>query len=235
MKPQLLRWHIHADAVTTLAAAAGRIEAAARDAIDRQGAFRIVLAGGETPRRLYAMLASAAARWASWHVYWGDERCVPIGDARRNDAMAQGAWLDASPIPRGQIHPIPAELGPEAGAAAYARTLQGLEMFDLVLLGLGDDGHTASLFPGRDWGVDPESPAALGVREAPKPPPERVSLSAVRLSAAHAVLLLAPGEGKKDAVHRWESGENLPIRAITPETVMDAFVDRASAPRHCAG
>lgn len=235
MKPQLQRWQVHADADATLSAAARRIEAAARDAIDHRGAFRIALSGGETPRRLYSMLAAAAARWDAWHVYWGDERCVPAGDAQRNDAMAQGVWLNASRIPRGQIHPIPAELGPEVGAAAYSQTLQGLTTFDLVLLGLGEDGHTASLFPGRDWGVDPESPAALAVREAHKPPRDRISLSAARLSAAHAVLVLAPGEGKKDAVRRWESGENLPIRAITPEAGIDAFVDRASAPRPCAG
>lgn len=235
MKPQLLRWQVHADAAATLSAAARRIEAAARDAIDRRGAFRIVLSGGETPRRLYAMLALTAVRWGAWHVYWGDERCVPRGDVQRNDAMAQGVWLDASPIPHAQIHPIPAELGPEAGAAAYSRALQDVPAFDLALLGLGEDGHTASLFPGRDWGVDPDSPAALAVRQAPKPPRERVSLSAARLSAARAVLVLAPGEGKRDAVRRWEAGEDLPIRAIAPETGVDAFVDRASAARGGAG
>ena len=223
------RRHVHADAATALAAAAKRIEVAARNAIAGRGAFHIVLSGGETPRRLYALLATATGEWSKWHVYWGDERCVPVGDSQRNDAMARLAWLAASPIPRPQIHPIPAELGAEAGAAAYSQVLRDLQDFDLVLLGLGEDGHAASLFPGHDWGIQPESPAALAVFDSPKPPAQRVSLSAWRISASREVLVLVTGSGKRDALQRWERGEQLPIAAIAPAAGVDVILDRAAA------
>jgi 6-phosphogluconolactonase len=229
-KRQVVRWHIHADADGAIAAARDHIAGAARNAIAKRKAFRIVLSGGETPRRLYERLAATDADWRGWHIYYGDERCLPVGDAQRNNTMAERAWLAGSAIPPSQIHPIPAELGADAGAVAYARELADLGDFDLVLLGLGEDGHTASLFPGRDWGVMLATPAALAVRDAPKPPPDRISLSAWRLSLARSVLVLVAGEGKRDAVNRWGTGENLPIGAIMPAAAIDAFVDKAACP-----
>lgn len=226
---QLVRWHIHTDAGEAIVAAEDYIAAAARDAIAQRKAFRIVLAGGETPRRLYERIASTDSDWAAWHIYYGDERCVPEQDAQRNSVMAERAWLARSAIPRSQIHPIPAELGAEAGAAAYSRVLEGLGDFDLVLLGLGGDGHTASLFPGHEWGTRPGDPAAIAVRNSPKPPPDRVSLSAGRLSLARAVVVLVTGESKRDAVRRWRYGERLPIQAVAPTACMDVFADSAAA------
>jgi 6-phosphogluconolactonase len=223
-----LRWHVHRDAQAALAEAAAQVLAAAQAAIAARGAFRLVLSGGETPRRLYALLAMAAGDWGHWHVYWGDERCVPRGDGQRNDAVAEGVWLAGSRIPRAQIHPIPAELGAEQGARAYSKTLDGVPGFDLALLGLGEDGHTASLFPGHDWGTQAGAPAALAVHDAPKPPRERVSLSAARLSRSNEALVLALGEAKRDALRRWRAGDPLPITAIRPAQRMTVCADAAA-------
>src|SRR6185295_18060576 len=108
----------------------------------------------------------------------------------RNSRMADEAWLDHVVVPARRRHPIRAELGAEAAARAYCASLEAVAMFDLVLLGLGEDGHTASLFPGHDWGEAPDAPDVLAVFDAPKPPLERVSLSAARLSRAREVLFL---------------------------------------------
>jgi 6-phosphogluconolactonase len=160
-------------------------------------------------------------------VYFGDERCLPADDAERNSRMAADAWLNRAPIPQDQVHAIPAELGASAGALAYAQTLRGVDDFDLVLLGLGEDGHTASLFPGRDWGVAASAPDALAVFDAPKPPPQRVSLSAARLSGTREVLFLVEGEAKHDAVARWRAGQQLPAGAIQPAGGVDVLVESA--------
>jgi 6-phosphogluconolactonase len=140
--------------------------------------------------------------------------------------MAADAWLNRVPIPQDQIHAIPAEFGARAAALAYAETLRGVGDFDLVLLGLGEDGHTASLFPGRDWGVAASAPDALAVFDAPKPP-QRVSLSAARLSRTREVLFLVEGEAKREAVARWRASERLPAGAIRTAGGVDVLVESA--------
>lgn len=221
----LVRWHPAVDADALREAAFRRVLDASRHALRERGRFVIVLAGGGTPRGVYRMLRDADADWSNWHVYFGDERCLPEGDSERNSTMAAEAWLDHVPIARGQIHAIPAELGAHAAAAAYADRLQGLDEFDLVLLGLGEDGHTASLFPGHDAGSAPRSPDALPVTGAPKPPSDRVSLSAARLSRTRAAWFLVTGEGKRDAVFRWRSGADIPARTIRPRAGVDVLVE----------
>lgn len=201
-----------------------RILAAADTAIRAGGQFRVVLAGGNTPRAAYQRLRDARADWGAWHIYFGDERCVPRDDPARNSRMAEQAWLDHVAIPALQRHPIPAELGALAAARAYGASLRSVAAFDLVLLGLGEDGHTASLFPGHDWGEAPGSPAALAVFNAPKPPRERVSLSAVRLSLARVVLFLVSGESKRSALAQWRAGSDIPARAIAPAAGVDVLV-----------
>jgi 6-phosphogluconolactonase len=201
-----------------------RILEAASRAIEARGAFRIVLAGGDTPRGVYRLLRDAATDWSRWHVYFGDERCAGREDPDRNSRMAAEAFLDRVAIPGAQLHAIPAERGAAEGALAYARTLERIGDFDLVLLGLGEDGHTASLFPGHDWGSAAGSPDALAVTDAPKPPPERVSLSAARLSRAREVLFLVEGEGKRQALMRWRRGDDIPARAIRPASGVDVLL-----------
>ena len=175
---QQCRWHLYADAESLQERACHIILRHAQQAIARSGAFRIVLAGGNTPRAMYTQLRHAQGQWRYWHIYFGDERCLPADHAERNNVMADHAWLRHVDIPADQIHPIPAEKGPREAATAYSALLHAAGPFDLVLLGLGEDGHTASLFPGHDWGMQATAPAALAVEDAPKPPAQRVSLSA---------------------------------------------------------
>jgi len=186
--------------------------------------------GSSNPARraagqVYELLRASNADWASWHVYFGDERCLPSDHAERNSRMAAMAWLDHVLIPARQIHPIPAEMGAETAASIYAQTVGGIELFDLVLLGLGEDGHTASLFPDHEWGISPDAPAAIAVHDALKPPPERVSLSAHRLSAAHQVMFLVTGSAKQQAVRNWRSGAAIPAAAIIPANGVDVYLE----------
>jgi 6-phosphogluconolactonase len=219
-----IRWHAMPDGATLAAAAHQRIQAAADAAIRARGQFHIVLAGGNTPRAAYQRLREVRADWAAWHIYFGDERCLPRDDPARNSRMAEEAWLDHVAIPALQRPPIPAELGAAAAARAYGASLQSVAAFDLVLLGLGEDGHTASLFPGHDWGAAPGSPAALAIFDAPKPPRERVSLSAARLSDAREVLFMVSGASKREALAQWRAGAAIPASAIVPAAGVDVLV-----------
>ena len=219
------RWHSYSTTAELEAAAVQAILQAAHSAISQRGGFHIVLAGGNTPRKIYQSLRSADTDWSSWHVYFGDERCLPPNHAGRNSRMAALAWLDHVAIPRAQIHPIPAEKGAEAAAADYTQALKGIGQFDLVLLGLGEDGHTASLFPHHDPGNTPDAPVAMAVHDAPKPPPDRVSLSAFRLGAARQVMFLVTGESKRQAVHDWRNGMDIPAAAIRPAGGVDIYLE----------
>lgn len=210
-----------------LARALALVRAAEAEALAARGMFHIVLAGGSTPRRLYQALAGEQHDWTRWQVWFGDERCLPPDDPKRNSRMAEEAWLKR--VGLCAVHPIPAELGADAAAAAYARELAGVGEFDLVLLGLGEDGHTASLFPGHDWGEGEGAPDVLAVYDAPKPPPERVSLSARRLSRARRVLFLVTGAGKRDALAAWRRGETIPAVAIRLAGGVDVLLDAAAS------
>ncbi|TAN07760.1 MAG: 6-phosphogluconolactonase [Rhodanobacteraceae bacterium] len=230
MPEQVVRWHVFPDATALVAAALERVLHASRNAITQHGAFDIVLAGGNTPRRLYRALCEADADWQRWHVWFGDERCAPADDPARNSQMAHAEWLGYVPIPAHNIHPIPAEAGVRTAATLYARALRSVDAFDLVLLGLGEDGHTASLFPGHDWGVHADSPDVLAVTGAPKPPPARVSLSAHRLAHAQQVLFLVEGAGKREATAAWQRGTSIPAACIAPAAGVDVLLDAAADP-----
>jgi 6-phosphogluconolactonase len=220
-----VRWIGATDATALRRSAYLRIVDAARRAIEWRGRFLIVLAGGSTPQRVYDLLRAASTDWSCWQVYFGDERCLPPHNTGRNSRMAADILLEHVPIARDQIHVIPAELGAEASAHSYAATLREVGDFDMVLLGLGEDGHTASLFPDHDWGVAPDAPDALAVFDAPKPPPQRVSLSAARLSRAREVLFLVEGVSKRDAVARWRMGASIPAKSIQPPAGVDVLVE----------
>jgi 6-phosphogluconolactonase len=220
------RWHVCTTEAEVREKAAAWVAHAAADAIASRGLFRVVLAGGATPRRLYESLRGLATDWSAWEVWFGDERCLPADDPARNSRMAQEALLGLVPIAARQVRLIRGELGAERAARDYCARLAGVPDFDLVLLGLGEDGHTASLFPGFAWGEGSDAPDALAVRAAPKPPAERVSLSARRLSATRGALFLVAGAGKRTAVTAWRAGCDLPAAAIRPRAGVDVLVER---------
>jgi 6-phosphogluconolactonase len=224
---QQLRWNTFNSIGDLEQAAAQAILHAADQAILQRGEFHIVLAGGTTPRRVYESLRYIDLDWSTWHVYFGDERCLPVDHAERNSRMAALAWLDHVAIPRRQIHAIPAEKGAEIAAGSYTNTLSSIVKFDLVLLGLGEDGHTASLFPYQDWGSTANASAAIAVHDAPKPPPDRVSLSANRLNATWQVMFMVSGESKRQAVSDWLKGVSIPATAISPACGVDVFIEAA--------
>lgn len=224
---QICRWHSYTKVAKLEHAAVAGILLAAQRAIGIRGAFHIVLSGGTTPRRIYEALRDAKAEWRAWHIYYGDERCLPNDHAERNSLMAALAWLNHVAIPPAQIHPIPAEAGASIAAEKYASVMDKVGAFDLVLLGLGEDGHTASLFPGHDPGAAPDAPATMFVMDAPKPPPQRVSLSARRLSDARQVMFLVTGNSKAHAVKDWRSGMAIPAAAITPPQGVDIYIESA--------
>lgn len=218
MVPLPVQADIFSDATMVAQQASERIVQAAQAAIRERGVFRLVLAGGTTPQRAYRLLAQTEQDWAHWQIFWGDERCLPATDPERNSLMAQQAWLSQVSIPAANIYPIPAELGAEVAATAYAQTLMGLLPFDLVLLGMGEDGHTASLFPNDPLlGKEPASLLVKAVHNAPKPPPERVSLVPYVLRRCRQQLVLVTGKGKREAVERWQAGEDLPIAQVVME------------------
>lgn len=221
------RWQVFPSVDDLVTQACGTIAECAAQAIAERGRFTLVLAGGTTPRAVYQRLRQLDTDWSKWHIYYGDERCLPPEHAERNSRMAEQAWLDYVAIPREQIHPIPAELGPEDAAAAYSTVLQAEGEFDLVLLGLGEDAHTASLFPGNV--LELAGAPAIPVRGAPKPPAERVSLSASRLSAARRVIFLVTGAGKRQAVQAWRQGMEVPVAAITPAAGAEVMLDATCA------
>jgi 6-phosphogluconolactonase len=229
MEP-LVRWHRLPDSQALEAEVVRQILAAAQAAIRSRGLFHMVLAGGETPRGVYARLAMLSAEWSKWRIYFGDERCLPANDPGRNDSMARSAWLSRVAIEPAHVHAMPAELGANAGARRYEATLQPIGDFDLVLLGLGEDGHTASLFPGHELGDAPGAADALAVRDAPKPPAERISLSAARLSRAKQVFFLVAGENKRAAVTAWQGGAPIPASRIRPASGVDVFLDAVAMP-----
>ena len=175
--------------------------------------FTIALAGGSTPKRTYERLSEFQLRWNSWHVWWGDERMVPAGHPDSNERMAREALLSRVPIPEAQIHPL---RSPE---------IELPDRFDLVLLGIGQDGHTASLFPG-----DPALGATEPVVRVMRPDHPRLSLTYPVLNAARAAAFMVSGEGKREMVARVLAGDpQLPAARVHAETTV-ILADRAAAP-----
>jgi 6-phosphogluconolactonase len=216
------RWHILETADQVAQAAYQQILSAAEYAIAEHGTFKLVLAGGSTPEKVYRLLAKADAEWSKWYIYYGDERCLPADHADRNSLMATQAFLEKVAIPDAQIFTIPAELGPEQAAEKYQQIVADALPFDMVLLGMGEDGHTASLFPGHQH---QEDELAHAVFNSPKPPPERVSISALALSNTQQLIFLITGTNKQEAVKNWRSGQDLPVAAIVPENPIDIYID----------
>lgn len=220
-------WHRLETADQVAEAVYSRVLSSASEAIAERGRFKLVLAGGSTPEKIYRMLADADADWSNWFIYHGDERCLPVDHMDRNSVMAAHAWLDHVAIPATQVFNIPAEFGPEIGAERYRPIVAGALPFDLVLLGMGEDGHTASLFPGH---VHPEKELTHAVLDSPKPPPERVSISAGALSSTRRLMFIVTGSSKRSAVKQWRDGGDLPVASIDPENGVEIYLDNAAEP-----
>jgi len=217
---QVVNWKPH-DSIELLAeAVAQRILDAADKAIASNGKFKLVLAGGTAPVKAYQLLATKQADWSRWYIYHGDERCLPVDDAERNSLVAEQKWLDLVAIPKAQIFNIPAELGAEVGAEKYASVVADAGVFDLVLLGMGEDGHTASLFPGQ---VHNEDELTHAVHNSPKPPSDRVSISAKALANTLELIFVVSGD-KKEAVAAWKNKEDLPVAHICPKSGVDVLL-----------
>lgn len=221
-----LRWHVCATGSEMRDRAVAWIVDAATEAIARRGVFRVVLAGGETPRSVYENLRDVITDWHAWDIWFSDERCLAVDDPSRNYHMVRESLLEHIVIPLEQVHVIPVELGADKAAEYYRTVLADVPDFDLVLLGLGEDGHTASLFPGGEWGESPNAPDVLAVHNAPVLPSERVSLSVHRLARARCVLFLISGVSKRTAVNAWHTGMKLPASAICSLMGVDALVER---------
>jgi 6-phosphogluconolactonase len=204
----MIEWRTEADAATVADFACRLIGMAARKAIAERGRFRLVLAGGSTPLSVYQRLAVSSQKWKRWSLYYGDERCLPADHPERNSQLVMATGL-AERV--GKHYPIPAELGAKAAAAEYRARIKSAQPFDLVLLGMGEDGHTASLFPDREW---PDKPV-FAVTDAPKPPPERVTLGIKALQNCCCMLVLVTGDSKAEAVQQWRHGVDLPIARVT--------------------
>lgn len=218
------------DAEAVAEAATAMITQLGRAALAEHGRFHLVLAGGTTPEAAYRLLARLRQDWSGWRFFIGDERCLPADDLERNSRMALTAWLEPAGIDAKQLAAIPAELGPEAAASAYAPVVAEALPFDLVLLGMGEDGHTASLFPGLVSDRELSGPdLVVPVRDAPKPPPERVSLTARALGSCRRMLLLVTGAGKYPALLQWQQGEALPVARVAAAGSALVMLDRAAA------
>jgi 6-phosphogluconolactonase len=221
----LINWHRFDNADSVATAVYQHIITAAQLAIAEHGTFKLVLAGGTTPEKVYRLLADTEADWANWHIYYGDERCLPVNHPDRNSVMAEQVFLNKVAIPAAQIFTIPAELSPETAAKHYQETIAAALPFDMVLLGMGEDGHTASLFPNHHHDANE---LAHAVYNSPKPPPERVSLSAKALSDTQYLLFLITGANKQDAVQAWRAGADLPVATIVPDHAIDIYIDSAA-------
>jgi len=184
----------------------------ANTAINKKGYFSIVLCGGGTPRAIYSKLLNGDTDWSAWYVYFGDERCLPINHPDRNSLMVNDTWLTKSEIPSTQVFPIPGEVGNIKAAEQYENIIIKVEKFDLVLLGFGEDGHIASLFPGH---LCNEDRLVIPVFNAPKPPSERVSLTIKSLSNTVDVIFLIAGKNKAKAFSLWEDTIKTPASLIS--------------------
>lgn len=212
------KWHVYQEFTQASQAAADHIANLISIALIDNGICHIVLPGGETPKKSLQLLAEKNIRWEKCHWYPGDERCYEKNHPQRNDVMLQEYFW--SHIGNTNIHIIPAELGAEQGASNFRTLMDAMEYIDIAFLGLGEDGHTASLFPGNKALSDERS--VVPVYNSPKPPPERVSMGRQTLFKARYRVVLAGGSGKADIIKQIKSGENLPINSIGD---IDWFLD----------
>ena len=218
-------------------AATERVATCIRSTLATQDTFALALAGGSTPRGLYERLAEADLPWDRIHLYWGDERVVPHDHPKSNVRLVRETLLDDVDIPAANVHPMPTDGAPDDDAAAYADTLQRAfadrpHTFDLALLGMGEDGHTASLFPEHD----PSPTDAAWVRAVSAPPrhdiARRLTCTLPVLNEARQAFVLVAGASKRATVQAalYARDASLPITRVRPRDRMVWLLDAAAAP-----
>jgi 6-phosphogluconolactonase len=229
-----------ADAEATASRAAEEIAREVNRARELRGVAHLALSGGSTPERTYELLADALEDWAAVEVWFADERCVPPEDEESNFRLAKETLLRPAGIDPARVHRMEGELGADEGARRYADALREhapldaseLPVLDLIVLGIGPDGHVASLFPGAPTLDAGEHAICLGVHDSPKPPPERITLSLAVLRSARRCLLLATGAGKADAIAAAlaEPTHHVPASLLVRERLTVIVDDAASPP-----
>jgi len=233
--------HIYKDADELSSSVADWITEYVRDTLGHNQRFTVALSGGSTPRKLHDLLAAAPYRemidWKKMHFFWGDERAVPFGDERNNAKMAFDTLLDKVPVKQENIHIIRTDIDPVEAAGQYEKTLRGYfddtgTTFDLVLLGMGDDGHTLSLFPGYDIVQEEERWADAFYLEEQEM--DRITLTAPVVNRAAKVAFLVAGGGKAKALQQVIEGkyepEIYPSQRISPVSgELYWFLDEAAA------
>lgn len=236
------RVEVHQDAEDLATGVAGELLSRIADLQAAGRVPQVVLTGGTVAVRVHEEVARLAdgsgVDWGAVDFWFGDERFVAPDSADRNAGQAAAAFLDALGVPDHRIHAMPstAEAADvDAAATAYAAELEaaGWQGFDVLMLGVGPDGHVASLFPGFPH-LDVDDRVAVGVTGSPKPPPERVSLTFRALNRSHSVWFLVSGEGKADAVARALGGSDVhetPAAGATGTDETIWFLDRAAASR----
>ena len=202
------------------AATAACLFDALTEVVERNGVCHIALPGGNTPVHCFRLLSEMVLPWERLHWYPGDERCVPVGDDNRNDKMIVEALFARQPAFRQQFHAMPAELGAEQAADVYMQQVKDVRL-DIALLGMGEDGHVASLFPGNAALQDKR--LVVPVFDAPKLPAERVSFGMTALQQANYRMVLTAGQGKQDVIKQIRQGEVCPVTEFRPS---HWFIDR---------
>ena len=239
---------VHADGDTLARAVAARIVTGVADALNARGRAHVVLTGGGIGTKVLAALAAEPARdaidWRTVDFWWGDERFLPAGHPERNETGARAALLDVIDTAPARVHPMRGPDGPdgedpEASAARYAAELKGaapkgeqLPAFDILMLGIGPEGHVASLFP--DLPAVRDGRPVVAVRDSPKPPPTRISFTFSTIAAAREAWILASGEEKAGAVAGAAAGtprEKLPAAGAHGRERTLYLLDQAAAAR----
>ena len=222
--------HIHADSDALVAHIAAELAAISH----RPGVQHIVLSGGSTPKQLYRLLASEAWRervnWANLHLWWGDERCVPPQDPESNYGEAGRLLLAHVPVPAAHIHRMRGEADPAAERARYAADIAAHipdGRYDWILLGIGDDGHTASLFPGA---TDYASEETVAIARHPQSGQIRLTLTAPLIMRGKRLSYLATGSGKAAILSQIAAGADYPAARIrATDGTTECHLDRAAA------
>ncbi len=216
-------YHIYDNTEQLAEAAAHFIVQKINECLRHQPRCRIALPGGNTPAPCLDKLSRFALPWEQIEWYMGDERCLPTGDRERNDSMVSKTLFNGQGPSKKHFYPIKAELGAEEAVKDYQPKIEAFDAFDIVILGMGEDGHTASLFPNNKALTSQDS--VVAVFHAPKLPEERVSLSLNTLIKAKYRIVLTSGESKKEVLKRLTMGEKLPISLIGPK---HWFLDQAA-------